>query len=495
MLTIDKDMWAGTEESYAALVAAEASITNALQAGMRMDMPEGGPKDPFTRAGNVAIIPIKGPLVNSDSPFLSFFGVTGYPAIRGALVAAATDPSITEILLDVDSGGGAVSGCSDTASLISRIGAQLKPVTTFADGTMASAAYWLGCVAGEVYGSSTVLAGSIGVITRHRDYSAQMKQDGVKETVIRAGEFKALGQPSEVLSAKAHEQIQTLLDQVYTVFLTQVSGARGVGYAAADKTFGQGREFIGDAAVQIGLLDGIDTFDAVLSKLQSKKPVDKSQSAYDNGINKKRSLQLPKATLTDKDIAVLAAGGTLSDAAAVVVVAAVAPAVASEAAATLAATPAATEAAAALAETDAAALVAAAEAAKAPAAKEDAGVLAYLEAQIKQKDAQIVQLTLDAKASTDKITGMEASHNGMLEVVKHSVGNMQVALGVEGLDVKALTATEALAQHASLAPRFLSKFKVGGVAAVIPAVDEAAVVKVGSIASAKLAAVRFNKQK
>lgn len=37
---------------------------------------------------------------------LRFFGMTGYPEIRDALVAAVNDPEVKEILLDIDSGGG-----------------------------------------------------------------------------------------------------------------------------------------------------------------------------------------------------------------------------------------------------------------------------------------------------------------------------------------------------------------------------------------------------
>ncbi len=161
MSTKEERAWAGSQSSYEAALEVEAGIAKLRANGQYEDEPRDTPRL-LTIDGGIATIDIKGPLMNSDSFMLEMFGATGYPEIREALVAAVNDMSVKEIFLDIDSGGGAVSGCGDTADLIRAVNS-IKPVTAFTDSVMASAAYWLGSSAGEVYSGRAALVGSIGV--------------------------------------------------------------------------------------------------------------------------------------------------------------------------------------------------------------------------------------------------------------------------------------------------------------------------------------------
>ena len=161
---IEEKIWAGSETSLQAAIDGLAK----LEASSNEDEPCDEPRL-LSVADGLATITIKGPLVNMDHPMLRFFGMTGYPEIRDALVAAVNDPEVKEILLDIDSGGGQVAGCDDTGNLIRAVH-KVKPVTTYSD-TMASAAYWLGCSAGKVYSNKSALVGSIGVIATFKAVS------------------------------------------------------------------------------------------------------------------------------------------------------------------------------------------------------------------------------------------------------------------------------------------------------------------------------------
>jgi signal peptide peptidase SppA len=269
-------------------------------------------------ADGLATITIKGPLVNMDHPMLRFFGMTGYPEIRDALVAAVNDPEVKEILLDIDSGGGQVAGCDDTGNLIRAVH-KVKPVTTYSD-TMASAAYWLGCSAGKVYSNKSALVGSIGVIATFKEYSKQNEMEGVTVSIIRAGKYKALANQNEPLSKEGRAQIQALADAAYTVFVEHVAAMRKVDYATCDKKMADGQEFIGQAAADVGLTDGITTFDAVVGGLK-KKILASLQKSMDNSPSNRSKLSgstlpsgdspMAKKALTEADIAALAAGATL----------------------------------------------------------------------------------------------------------------------------------------------------------------------------------------
>jgi signal peptide peptidase SppA len=475
-------LWYGNEASAQAAAEAEALIASKLDAGGPFD---GIPADYLlSKNGSVGIIAIKGPLLNTDSPIAAFFGMSTYPAIRASIISAVQDPEIKQILLDIDSGGGAVSGVVDTAELISRVN-KVKPVTSFADGGMLSAAYWLGSSAGKVFAGKTALTGSIGVITRHVDLTKQLEQDGVKVEVLRAGKYKALASPFEPLSDAARDQIQSQLDAAYQIFVQHVADSRDVSFAEADKKMAQGREFFGAQAVESGLIDGISSFDEVMSKLSSKG-VDKRAPKYDNGMKQGANKDMtPRKTLTEQDLAALAEGGAAAKTEAEVKAEADA-AVAAEAAAKTAADAATAAAATAAAE-------AAAAAAAKPAAGESA-VVQLLRSQLAEKDEKIVAQTLELSKLNEKLAGIEATHEAAVAVVRASVGRMRVALGSSAGDAETLKSADALAEHKRLSEEFGKKFKVGGVAAVTPKEES----EQGSKAAAPLhaslvAAARFNK--
>lgn len=447
--------WYGTQASYEAAVALEARAEERMRAG---PFDDAEPNYLLRKEGNVGVVSIKGPLINSDHPIYAFFGVATYPAIRRALVAAATDSSIKSILLDVDSGGGSVAGVDDTAELIKRIDAKVKPVVTYSD-TMASAALWLGITGRQRYASKTAIIGSIGVLMVHIDRTEQFKQEGLKATVIRSGKYKALLNPYEPLSDLAKAQVQEQIDAAYRVFGDHVASTLGMSFEAMDKKVGQGREFFGQKAVDAGLIDGIAPFDAILSALAEGKGVDKKRRLYDNGI--KGASMAGKQNLTDADIAALAAGATASlEATAEEVAAAAAAGVTAE-------LPADGGGEAVVGESDGAGVVApAAEgeaAAAAPVEKTESELVAFLRAELKAKDEQILTQTLRVKEVEAQLATVEGTHSALLVIARGAIGNMRVALGSSAGDATSLEAVQAVAEHKRLAEAFSKKFKVGGV--------------------------------
>ncbi len=267
MFNVNQAIWLGTEQSLDAALAAQEMAVSKVKAGFSPASTD-EPPSLLQVHGSVGVVNVSGPLFNS--PMAEYFGLTTYNGIRKAMVAAANDPAVEHILLCVDSGGGAVSGVVETSNLIATVNAKVKPVTAFAADAMMSAAYWLGSAAGKVYAGQTAQVGSIGVIQAHQEYSKQMAAEGVTTTVMRAGKYKALGNPMEPLSAAGKAEIQTQLDAVYAIFLGDVATHRGMTTAEADK-MAQGRVYLGAAAHDVGLVDGITTLSAVLGGLQAPK--------------------------------------------------------------------------------------------------------------------------------------------------------------------------------------------------------------------------------
>jgi signal peptide peptidase SppA len=491
-------IWAGTEESLSAALEANEGISARLSAGNYQEQEEDDDNPRLLEISDgVAVVSIKGSLNNDEGFWNEMFGMTGYPEIRDAMLAAANDASVKQILLDIDSGGGAVSGCEDTAKLIRLIHNQVKPVTAFTDGTMASAAYWLGSSAGNVYSGKTAVSGSIGVISTHMEKSQALKDAGIGVTVVRAGKFKALANSVEKLTAEGKAQIQQVVDAAYGIFVDHVAEMRGKSYEYADNTMAQGREFIGQSAVDAGLVDSISTFDQVMGSLK-EKAIDPSRNSMDNrGKNSLRlsgetsitlsgDTNMAKKALTAQDIAALASGAVIDAAAQPVVVSDV------------------VVDAEALAVTDAALPngdgVTDQPEGNAPAADtgnddKTAATVQLLSAQLKEKDADLLQAHLKIAKLEEAGAEASASQGPLMQIAAQSVSNMSIALNGPTYKADGNNAAQILAEHARLSEQFTAKFKAGGVAAVMSteATHQPQDVQIDPRHTARVNAVRFNK--
>lgn len=450
--------WSGSEDSLHAYLSSikqmvEAGVTEPTKsAGINDDDEDEKDRPPrlFSKQGDVGVISVSGYLNNTDSWRNEYIGATGYPEIRAALVHAAKQEDVKAIVLDIKSGGGAVSGVTDTADLVAMIDSKVKPVYTFSDGMIASAAYWLGSSARSVDIGKVTEAGSLGVLTVHQDLSKMFSEMGVNVTVLRAGKYKAMGNSYEPLSDAARAEIQGQLDQMYTMFLQHVADARGVSYEAADQKMGQGRVFVGQAAVDVGLADSITSFDALLSKIQGGIDAANSSPKYGSSFSKGTFV---KSALTEQQIAALASGsgsGTDEES----------KAAADKAAADKAA---AEQAEQAEAEAKAKAEADAAEAGSSVALKAQVDLL---QAQLGQARGQLLDVQVKLRDAEAALAPVQASIEKMRPVVRQSVANLRVAMGGTAAGVEALNDEALLAEQSSLAEQFQSKFKAGGVAAV-----------------------------
>lgn len=457
-LNFEDKLWMGTEASLRTMLGAIEAHTKMLAAGQVI----GGAREDEKLVprlvevqDGVAVISISGPLVNDgDAGWNEYFGLTGYPEIREAMVYAATNTDVKHILLAVESGGGQVSGVSDTAKLIRMINDRVKPVTAFTDGAMYSAAYWLGASAGEVYASKAAGVGSIGVIATHMERSEYLKEMGIGVTVVRAGKYKALANGVEKLSEEGKAQIQAGVDSAYRVFVEHVAEMRGKSYEFADSVMAQGREFYGQAAADAGLVDGIKSSDEILSSIQEKL-MDTSNSFIDNRGGQAKGLRvetqgdatMAKKTLTEQDIAALAAGAQME--------ASESPAAPQAKGDEIAETPT-QEAAASAAQSEEAAQEAATS----------VSAVKVLSDQLKAAQDDLMASRLAHSKLEDKHNDLLAVVGPLKDIAVAATNNMRVAMKASSLDMASASPAQVVAEYASVKANFTKQFPVGGVAAV-----------------------------
>lgn len=196
------------------------------------------------------------------------FGGTSTEWLAADLRDMAANPQVAAIVLDMDSPGGSVFGVDELASEIRELRRQ-KPIVAVANSVMGSAAYWIGSAASEIVVPPTGQVGSIGVFAAHVDRSIANEQAGIKVTLIKAGKYKAEGDPNSPLSAEAQTYAQSMVDTYYDAFIGAVADGRGVSRDAIRNGYGQGREVIGRTAERAGLADRTQTLEQTINRLQS----------------------------------------------------------------------------------------------------------------------------------------------------------------------------------------------------------------------------------
>jgi len=205
-----------------------------------------------------AIINISGPMMKNPSWVMEYiFGAASMVKIGEAIQSASMDKKVNAIILNIDSPGGTVDGTEELGNIIYQA-RELKPIISYTDGMMASAAVWVGSAAHEIYISGeTVTTGSIGVATYHVDASKLYEDFGLRITDIYAGKYKRIASDTKPLSKEGKGYIQGQIDGIYKIFVDTVARYRGVSSEDVLNNMADGKLFLGSEAIRVGLVDGV----------------------------------------------------------------------------------------------------------------------------------------------------------------------------------------------------------------------------------------------
>ena len=214
-------------------------------------------RDPVsvTRIDNIAVISLCGPIDARAG--------SGYASYDQIFSAFAESRDASAIVFDIDSPGGVVCGCFETARSI--IGLQLPPVFSVANYTMASAGYALACVGDRIVAPPTARVGSVGVMSGHVSVSRANDQAGIDIRLVSTGERKLYGYPEMPLNEDALTHEQGEIEKLGAMFFDWVKERRGI-----DASAFKGDVFLGADAAANGLTDGIATLGQVLGSLLVK---------------------------------------------------------------------------------------------------------------------------------------------------------------------------------------------------------------------------------
>lgn len=219
------------------------------------DEPAEGKESVFDNApeGSVAFIPIKGAMLKEDS-----WCAYGTESMGEILLEASRHINISAIILDIDSGGGAVDAIAPMADAIKQ--AKLKmPVVALAD-MAASAAYWIATEASLIIASNDISStfGSIGVMIAFADVKPMWEKAGVKFHEIYSNESTHKNKEFQLAMEGKYDLIKSeLLDPIARKFQKTVRENRKGKVDITQTGILNGRMFFAQDAVKYGLADEI----------------------------------------------------------------------------------------------------------------------------------------------------------------------------------------------------------------------------------------------
>lgn len=229
---------------------------------------------PYEVLNGIAVVPIAGTLVHKFGHLQPYSGMTGYDGIIARVEEALEDPTVNGILLDMDTPGGEVSGCFDTARRLHQLRG-VKPIASISYDMACSAGMALHSAADYRYTTTSARTGSVGVVMMHASFEEQLKANGIDVTLIHSGAFKVDGNPYENLPEQVLTRFQAESDRLRNEFAEMV--AAQVGLSVSDVLATEAAIYTGQDAIDVGfadeLINGHDMLAAFSDYIQTTQTI------------------------------------------------------------------------------------------------------------------------------------------------------------------------------------------------------------------------------
>ncbi|WP_319517248.1 S49 family peptidase [uncultured Martelella sp.] len=206
--------------------------------------------------GNVAVIPVEGTLVHKGTFIGQSSGVTSYEGLQTQIGIATRDARVKGVVVEIDSFGGEVAGCFETARMLAAL-SKIKPTVAILTDHAFSAAYALASQCRSIIAPPFGGAGSVGVIMLHADYSGWLEKEGIKVTIVKAGAKKANGNPYEALPEETLEKWEAQANAMRETFADLVARGRKGSTTKAKVMATEAEAFTAQEALEHGLIDAI----------------------------------------------------------------------------------------------------------------------------------------------------------------------------------------------------------------------------------------------
>jgi protease-4 len=195
------------------------------------------------------------------------------------------NPNVKAVVVRINSPGGVVGPTQEIYDQLLRLRKAGKPVVASLGAVAASGGYYVAVGADKIYANPGSLTGSIGVIMQMANVDALMKKVGVDYVVVKAGQFKDIGNIARPMTPDERRVLQALLDDVHGQFIDAVAVGRKLPREQVVQ-FADGRVFSGSQALALKMVDAMGGLEdavnaaAKLAGIQGTPPVERPRRKF-----------------------------------------------------------------------------------------------------------------------------------------------------------------------------------------------------------------------
>jgi len=182
-------------------------------------------------------------------------------------VLTVARPEQDEVVLRLQSSGGAVTGYGLAAAEIARLRDRKIRVTASVDQVAASGGYMMACAADRIVAAPFALVGSIGVVAQTPNLHRLLKKNDIDFEELTAGEFKRSISLFGEITPAGREHALGKIEDIHATFKNFVAERRpGVDLAKV----ANGDVWLASEALALGLVDALSTGDDLLFRLKDE---------------------------------------------------------------------------------------------------------------------------------------------------------------------------------------------------------------------------------
>ena len=233
-------------------------------------------KRPESKAKDkVAVLYLEGQIYDDGSD-----GIVGKEVIK-TLKKIQKDDAVKALVLRVNSPGGSANASEDIWRAIQKVKADSIPVVVSMGDYAASGGYYISCGADYIFAEPTTLTGSIGIfgtvpnVSKLRD-KVGLDIDGVKTN--KHADLQA-NMIYKGMNPEEHQLMQTMVENGYELFTSRCAEGRHVEQSYI-KSIGEGRVWLGNKGVEIGIVDKLGNIDDAIAKAVELAGLENYQLAY-----------------------------------------------------------------------------------------------------------------------------------------------------------------------------------------------------------------------
>jgi len=215
--------------------------------------------------GNVAIIPISGPITFDGEGRVWEDGGVPASEIVEWIKEADEDSRTKAIILKINSPGGSPVATDEIARAVKEAE---KPVVSVIGEAGASGAFWIATAADYVFANRMSMTGSIGVRGSRLEFAGLLADYNITYRRLVAGKYKDAGTPWREMTPEEQELFQQKLNKIHAEFVEEVAANRNIPIEKV-RDVAHGFVLLGEEAYELGFVDELGNKDDAIAYIEN----------------------------------------------------------------------------------------------------------------------------------------------------------------------------------------------------------------------------------